>query len=579
MNTGSLIKGKMAIWIVEVIALLLFCFFLGAIGVINVINTRNQTGVSLFPQEWVSVQQPVEGIVLKNTVPEDLSDGMYLMMRSHLQTVEIYVDGQQVYEYPNMDYFMDMVPSNWNMVRMPYHAAGKEIEIRLASRYQGFGSKTSEIYYGYYKCLTSYISCCQIPWFILSLMIGIIGTIVVVISLVLRRYYVFLQQEFLGIVLIFLSFWMCGESKMPLHYVRQDIQHFITMTSLNFIPVFVMALCYLRNCNRRTFINYIFIAVSAICTVCFVIAQTHVSYLVNTLYVIHFLIFVAMICMLCVILDDKKEEKFRYINSEILCVILLLFSVCMEILLFYMGKSRTIGIYIRIAVLIYAVNMMVTGCNRMFHTILEKMELEKELQLSRAQLMTSQIQPHFIYNTLHSIQALIKCDPEEAYRMVQHFSTYLRAELSLMNEQTVIPFSQELRHIRAYTEIEQIRFGERLQLVYDIETTDFVVPPLSVQPLVENAIKHGICRKIQGGTVWVKSRKTETGQEIEILDDGVGFDTADLPDEKSDSYGIRNIRYRVEQICGGELMIESCPGKGCRVLLKIPGEDFQEGEK
>lgn len=571
MKINSIFRQNRAVWIVEVIALLLFCFFMGAIIFTNIGRIQEENGVYTFEQNWNYEETEDGGIWLKNVIPENLPEGMYLMFRSQLQTVEVSVDDIQIYKYPDRKFFHNVVPSTWNMVRIPQSAVGKEIQIRLNSSYSRFSNKTGEIYYGYYENLMLYIRCRQTLWLILSLMIGVIGMIIVITSLAFRKYQVFLQQEFLGIVLIFVSFWMCGESKMPVDYVRQDIQHYITMISLNFIPVFIMALCYLRNNHRRKIIDWIFAGVTFMCSLYFIIVQLHIIEFVDTFYLIHFFIFLSVICMLGVIIDKKKQGKAKYINSEIFCVGLLIVAVCMEILLFYMGKSRTIGIYIRIAVLVYAIHMMIVGYKKMFSSVLEKIDLEKKLQLSQVQLMTSQIQPHFIYNTLHSIQALIRCEPEEAYRMVQYFSTYLRAELSLMNEQTVIPFSQELKHIQAYVEIEKIRFGKRLQVNYEILESDFSVPPLSVQPLVENAIKHGVCRKIQGGTVWVRAGKNDIGYQIEIRDDGVGFDVDQLPEEGSDSYGIRNIRFRIEQICRGKLIIESYPGEGSRVVIEIPG--------
>jgi LytS/YehU family sensor histidine kinase len=123
---------------------------------------------------------------------------------------------------------------------------------------------------------------------------------------------------------------------------------------------------------------------------------------------------------------------------------------------------------------------------------------------------------------------MIKCDPEKAYQMIYDFSNYLSYNFNALEDVPLVPFSEELKHIQAYTAIESERFFDRLQVRYEIETDQFTVPPLSVQPFVENAIKHGICKKMEGGTVFVRSYTKDEFYMVEITDDGVGFDVATL---------------------------------------------------
>ena len=205
-------------------------------------------------------------------------------------------------------------------------------------------------------------------------------------------------------------------------------------------------------------------------------------------------------------------------------------------------------------------------------------EMEAEQKLIRAQLqenriaiMISQIQPHFIHNTLGTIQYLCKEDPEKAAQLVQNFSIYLRGNFSELDSTAPIPFSNELEHVRCYTDIELVRFPD-MAVRYEIQTDAFLLPALTVQPLVENAIKHGLMGLEEGGTVTVSAYEQPGEYCICVADDGVGFDVSALSDTKK-HIGLRNVRERLQAMCGGSLTIESTPGAGTRVLIRIPKEE------
>ena len=200
----------------------------------------------------------------------------------------------------------------------------------------------------------------------------------------------------------------------------------------------------------------------------------------------------------------------------------------------------------------------------------EKNSIEAELKESRISIMLSQIQPHFIYNTLGTIERMCLKDPEKAFDLVRNFSLYLRGNFSELDSVTPVRFAEEIKHVEYYVNIEKVRFPD-MNIAYDVETTDFVLPALSVQPLVENAIKHGLMRLETGGTVVIRSYETKTHFCVEVRDDGVGFDTS-LPIEDKKHVGLRNIRGRLKEMVNGELFIESKPGAGTRAVIRIPKE-------
>lgn len=200
---------------------------------------------------------------------------------------------------------------------------------------------------------------------------------------------------------------------------------------------------------------------------------------------------------------------------------------------------------------------------------------EKELAEARIGIMLSQIQPHFLYNTLTTIRQLCELDPKEAKQAIGDFSKFLRANMDSLTNKAPIPFEQEITHVRHYLNLEQRRFGERLHVEYDITVQDFSIPPLTLQPIAENAVRHGILRREDGGTVTIRSLETEAAYVVTVSDDGVGFNfVSDTPGGRS-HVGIANVRKRLNALCGGTLNIESVPDKGTTATIIIP----KEGER
>ena len=200
----------------------------------------------------------------------------------------------------------------------------------------------------------------------------------------------------------------------------------------------------------------------------------------------------------------------------------------------------------------------------------EKNIVEAELKDSRISIMLSQIQPHFIYNTLGTIERMCLKDPEKAFDLVRNFSLYLRGNFSELDSVTPIRFAEELKHVEYYVHIEKVRFPD-MDIQYDVEATEFVLPALSIQPLVENAIKHGLMRLETGGLVVIHSYETPTHFCVEVKDNGVGFDTT-LPIDEKKHIGLRNIQGRLKAMVNGELLVESELNVGTKAVIMIPKE-------
>ena len=197
-------------------------------------------------------------------------------------------------------------------------------------------------------------------------------------------------------------------------------------------------------------------------------------------------------------------------------------------------------------------------------------QVQENKQL-RIDIMLSQIQPHFLYNTLGAIQTLCKTDPAAAEKAVAKFSRYLRGNMDSISEDSTISFTEELGHTNLYLELEQLRYEDALQVSYDLECTEFRIPTLTLQPLVENAVRHGVRGKLGGrGTVSISTKEFADRYEIAVTDDGPGFDPERVIRDGRSHIGLANVRERLHRTVGGSLHIDSKPGAGTRAVIILP---------
>jgi sensor histidine kinase YesM len=205
-----------------------------------------------------------------------------------------------------------------------------------------------------------------------------------------------------------------------------------------------------------------------------------------------------------------------------------------------------------------------------------RQSIQEQLRLEAAWLQ-SQIQPHFLFNTLNTIASLSEIDTERMTKLLNEFGNYLRKSFDVHNTESLTPVENELDLISSYLYIEQERFGDRLQVKWEIgESLDFYIPPLTIQPLVENAVRHGVLKQANGGTVTVRITAEDAHYEIAIEDDGIGMDQAKMQEILAgqpyhvSGIGVVNTNKRLKKIYGNGLEMESETGKGTTVKFQIP---------
>lgn len=202
-----------------------------------------------------------------------------------------------------------------------------------------------------------------------------------------------------------------------------------------------------------------------------------------------------------------------------------------------------------------------------------KVEEQHRLLLqARLEALSSQINPHFLFNTLNSVSTLIRLDPEQARTMVMRLARIMRKRLQSPDHFAAL--RDEIEFIDDYLSIERVRFGEKLRVVKRIEpaAAQMAVPSMLLQPLVENSIKHGISSKVEGGTITLSARRVGDRLVIEVEDDGVGISEADLALVFNKGIGVSNVRERLEVLYGRnyKMNIDSREGRGTRIEIEVP---------
>lgn len=210
------------------------------------------------------------------------------------------------------------------------------------------------------------------------------------------------------------------------------------------------------------------------------------------------------------------------------------------------------------------------GCMVLFilsDQVEQRLNQEKELARQRASILVLQMRPHFIYNVMMSVYYLCKQDADKAQQVILDFTSYLRQNFTAIAREDAVPFAEELEHTRAYLAVEQVRFEGRLTVDFDTPHTQFRLLPLTLQPIVENAVKHGVDPELTPLHITVSTRAVPDGSLITVEDNGPRFTDAD---DDQPHIALSNIRERLQTMQGGRLEIESRDGGGTKVTLFVP---------
>ncbi|WP_343210709.1 sensor histidine kinase [Anaerolentibacter hominis] len=517
-----------------------------------------------------------EPVIIHNRVPAQVEEHTVLCFRSFFQSIRVWEGEELVYvkDTGAEQFFGSATPSGWNYVTLLPEKSGEELTLEIRSPYRGFSGQIGAFFYCNAASADGIILQHYLPSLVITIIVGFLGVMLYILSFSLsRRKVEYKSMRYFGLLVMNVAVWLLSETRLP-NAVVSDGVWICGFLALNLSPL--TYLLFLEQKLKKKHLKVIQTFYTVLIGNFFLMTILQCLNLVDfvvTAPLTHFFMITTAAYSFYAIFQDLREDRQEGKTSgwkpiELLGLIGFDIGVIVEIMYYYFNQYRNVGLFIRTGMLILIIALCITTAGNILDNYEESARLAAELQQSKTKLMLSQIQPHFIYNTLASIRTLIKKSPDDAYQMVYDFSRYLQANIHSLEEKDQIPFSQELEHIRAYTNIEQVRFASRLSVVFQIEEEGFYVPPLSIQPLVENAIKHGICQKRKGGQVFIRSEKTADGYAVTVEDDGAGFNMEDI--KEKESLGLKNIKFRLEKLENASLEIVSEPGKGTRARVDIP---------
>ncbi len=524
---------------------------------------EHQTAALLLPD-------PEGNVLLTYTLPCDIPDSYSLFFRSDCHVIKLTCNGQSIYTYEasirhtsETDMFREF------SIALPKLQKGDVLSLHLRAdgldklrfQFPCCGEENAVKLHIFRSCSEAFI-------------IALIAVSIIIVGLFVYFYHLWHGKnhtEFLCIVLFAAVsfFWICSDTGLAVLFLPYNLTLYFMNYSLPLLLLVIFFLLVQTAVGKKL---KGFFAVSLICLVTllvgFVLHFVGVISLRRQLpYVTFVMLFAGIICSVILIRSLPQNMIYFTISS----VLLTLITAATAYLYFRLQMIQS-TILFRYALALFSVVMLVIlirGIHKLDQQAKQSERLQREKEAAEAKMLLTQINSHFFYNTINTIRGLIKYDPDNAYKMIGDFGKYVRYRVnSSSNGAHMSTFKEELRAIRAYADICVIRLNGKLDIQYDIESDDFYIPTLTVEPFVENAIHHGIYHGTGEGNVCIRAKKQGGFWEVTVTDNGCGFDSASL--DKSQSVGIYNIPTRLAQYSGSHHRIEITPGKGTCVTIRYP---------
>lgn len=511
-----------------------------------------------------------EGLLVIN-LPDQLEQGDCLCFYLNKQSVLISQRGSTLYTFKSTD------SDRWYFIPLSSSLQGQTLWVNFSSTISRSPGMLRSVYFGTESACREMIWKDMWPGILLCLAVCISGIVFLVLGFYCRDdLEIGIVIRYVGIMLILLSVW--GISNLPLtRLILEDTNtlHYVGRVCILLAPLALVTavriLVHVSPYNLETDFFFAFFGLLGISSVvldlvniCSLAVSSSWSQTLSIVFILYLLLFVLLGPAG---ISKQKHSRFALSRGWGIIAFVSLFFFCFE-------AWFSVGSYLSISPVVTWILFVFCclSCIAMFVFVLKEaavlLRLQEKLLESRTRLMLSQMKPHFIYNTLNSIRNLIWENADTADTLVLQFSKYLRNNMRFLGSEELIPFSQELELIKAYVAIEETCYP-RLSVLYDIGVHNFWIPPLTIQPLVENAIRHGVLKKNENGKIILRTWETYENYFVEVKDTGVGF----IPEDAlamEDSYGLRNTRLRLEQLMKAEMTINSILGMGSSVSIRFP---------
>ena len=542
---------------------------------------ENGSVVSEAPVPGITETAKGGSVVISNTLPASVTGGTYLAFMGADSFVTAYIGGEEVYSSPAIRQRGRLTPlPGWIFIPLEAEYSLKRISLLFTYPYGSSSGILPKILIGTHSEVLLYASYSAYTSLYIGISMVALGILVLIFALATPSIEG-MSQSFTCLCLFISALGLVLINQAGIPRMDNDIYYAEYISSnliIRVLPVLHSMHMYFSVSREREKKAYLFIfafsfAFFALSALLHFIGVWDLS---ASLYPARALMLLELFISFCFYVKEagkgrgEAKAKTGRICSALsaIGILFLMAGIGAGMLgrrfsLSYASSFKCLG------ALVFALLGCASIIIMAYRNTFDKLVLANEITKSRVSLMISQIQPHFIYNTLNAIMAMVKQAPDKAYNTISDFSKYLRYNINALSSVELIPFSEELKHIKVYMDIEKERFGKRVDIVYDIGDDDFVLPPLSVQPFVENAVKHGVCKKSEGGTVRLSTSEDRDFYIVTIEDDGAGFDTSLLESDKR-GVGIKNTMYRLKTLADAETNIESEKGKGTKVTIRLP---------
>ncbi len=504
--------------------------------------------------------------------PQEIRLGDTLCIRSSHQELYVYVDKQLTYTYRKdfSDLWGKSGISMWHFIPLEASIQSQAIEIRAYTPYRALLDYQNFIAVGNYISIIEYIANRSIP----SILIGAI-TLIIALSLfiypIAHSSIERLQLFSFSMFLVCTGIWVLGESQsLTLQLFPKHIDRFIYYITFYLIPMFFYFSIsfYFKGKERR--IIQCFAYIELLITIIAIVAQLFRIYdllesinimLVNVVIGLLYIFYIRMYALI-------RYRERKNIEHLFFFLIMLIF-VFFEIKSFINGQFESISRDIQRILVIFAFFVCIHFIKSIDRKTQKLKQTRAKLALSKMNIIALKMRPHLVHNTLLSIQELCYSAPLEAVEAIGMFSNYLRSSFDNPVNKNLIPFEQELQYIREYINIQKICYRDEIIYTEKIDIVDFMIPPLTIQPLIENAIRHGIRKRKGEGEVVLRVEQIHDIIHIEITDNGLGFDVNRIK-LLSLKTSTGNIAYRLKKIVHAKIRITSTIEYGTRIYIKIP---------